>query len=55
MLVNVTHTPVDRRTKKFRRRNNAMSGTVIAKPQNKTEELHLSASTNKVLSGYFTQ
>ncbi|XP_076932907.1 pathogenesis-related homeodomain protein-like [Bidens hawaiensis] len=51
MPVNVIHTPVDRRTKKFRRRNNAMSAAVIAKPQNKTGELHLSASTNKVDGG----
>lgn len=47
-LTNVTHTPIDKRTKKFRRREKPESPTNAAKPQQDNIELHLSASTNKV-------
>ncbi|KAI3754717.1 hypothetical protein L1987_54506 [Smallanthus sonchifolius] len=47
MSINVIKTPVDRRTKKFRRRNNAMSPTNDAKPQD-NGELHPSTSPDKV-------
>ncbi|KAK9076832.1 hypothetical protein SSX86_005166 [Deinandra increscens subsp. villosa] len=46
--INGIETPVDRRTKKFRRRKNATSPTNTIKPQQENGELHLSTSTNKV-------
>lgn len=52
ILTNVTHTPMDGRTKNFRRRQNPMSPTNAANQQQDSEELqelHISTSTNKVL------
>ncbi|KAM0036650.1 putative transcription factor homeobox-WOX family [Helianthus debilis subsp. tardiflorus] len=47
MPINVIETPVDRRTKKFRRRKNTTPPTNTAKPQDNGES-HLLASNNKV-------
>ncbi|KAI7733759.1 hypothetical protein M8C21_014024, partial [Ambrosia artemisiifolia] len=47
MPVNVIETPVNRRTKKFRRRKNVTAPINTAKPQD-NGGLHLSTSTNKV-------